>query len=240
MTRADSKRTRRTPSRPASGHRAARARLKAPQGTPGLLDVVLATRNQGKVREFVELMRDLPIQVYSLEAFPRIGDLAEDGLTYTENAISKAAAVARLTGRVTVADDSGIEVDALQGAPGPQSRRFLGGHASDAARNARILKLLHPVPSERRTARYRAVVAVAQPSGDVRTFEGACEGRVATAPRGSGGFGYDPIFFVPAYGKTMAQLPLVVKNRISHRARAFAAARPYVKQLSVRRPQTVD
>lgn len=202
---------------------------------PGYLEIVLATRNPGKVREFIDLMRDLPIQVYSLDAFPQIGDLPEDGLTYTENAIGKATTVARLTGRVAVADDSGVEVDALEGAPGPQSRRFLGERASDAARNARILKLLRHVTTERRTARYRAILAVAHPSGDVRTYEGVCEGRIATTPRGSGGFGYDPIFLVPMYGKTMAQLPLTLKNRISHRARACAAARPHLTKLATTR-----
>lgn len=220
-------------------------RLRRPPRPPApaewtALEVVLATANAGKVREFIELMRDLPIQVYALDAFPQIGSLAEDGLTYTENAISKAATVARLTGRVAVADDSGIEVDALQGAPGPQSRRFLGEAATDAARNARLLKLLQAAPTERRTARYRAVVAVALPTGDVRTFEGTCEGRIATTPRGSGGFGYDPIFLVPVYGKTMAQLPLPVKNRISHRARAFAAARTFLKRLAVRPAGVVE
>lgn len=217
-----------------------RARRVAIPVAPGYLEVVLATANPGKVREFIELMRDLPIQVYSLDAFPQIGELPEDGLTYTENAISKAAIVARLTGRVVVADDSGIEVDALQGAPGAQSRRFLGEAASDAARNARILRLLHNVPVERRTGRYRAVVAVALPTGDVRTFEGTCEGRIATSPRGSGGFGYDPVFLVPTYGKTMAQLPLPVKNRISHRARAFAAARAFLKKLAVKPAEIVE
>jgi XTP/dITP diphosphohydrolase len=199
---------------------------------PGVLEIVLATRNPGKVREFLELMRDLPIQVYSLDAFPQIGYLREDGTTYTENAISKAGTVARLTRRVTVADDSGIEVDALEGKPGAQSARFLGEGATDSARNARILRLLQQVSTERRTARYRAVVAVAMPDGETRTFEGTCEGRIATAPRGSGGFGYDPVFLVPAYGKTMAQLPLAVKNRISHRARAFLSARPFLKGLA--------
>lgn len=216
-------------------HRPGRLRPRPVAPAPAVyLEIVLATHNAGKVREFIDLMRDLPMQVYSLEAFPQIGPLPEDGLTYTENAISKAATVARLTGRVAVADDSGIEVDALDGAPGPQSRRFLGAGASDTARNARILKLLHNVSLERRSARYRAVVAVALPTGDVRTFEGTCEGRIATSPRGSGGFGYDPIFFVPMYGKTMAQLPLPVKNRISHRAQAFAAARSFLKKLAVR------
>lgn len=203
--------------------------------TPGSLEIVLATRNPGKVREFLELMRDLPIQVYSLDAFPQIGQLKEEGITYTENAISKAATVARLTGRLTVADDSGIEIDVLDGKPGAQSARFLGDGASDTARNARILRLLHDVSAEHRTARYRAIVAVAHPDGEARTFEGTCEGRIATAPRGSGGFGYDPVFMVPAYGKTMAQLPPVVKNRISHRARAFAAARPYLRALAAGR-----
>jgi XTP/dITP diphosphohydrolase len=201
---------------------------------PGVLEIVLATRNQGKVRELLDLLRDLPLQVYSLSAFPSIRDLPEDGLTYTENAISKALAVARLTHRTTAADDSGIEIDALQGAPGPHSRRFLGGEASDAARNVRILKLLADVPTTGRAARYRAVVAVATPDGTVRTFEGVCEGQIASAPRGSHGFGYDPIFLLPQYDKTMAQLPMAVKNRISHRAQAMTGARSYLRQLTTR------
>jgi len=184
-------------------------------------------------------MRDLPVQIYSLDAFPQIPELAEDGGTYTENAVSKASTVAALTRKVSVADDSGIEVDALSGAPGPQSRRFLGERATDSVRNARVLKLLRKVPSAQRTARYRAVVAVAVPEGAVRTFEGVCEGQVLTAARGTHGFGYDPIFFVPAFGKSMAQLPVPVKNRISHRARAFAAARPYLRKLAAGTQQTV-
>jgi len=232
-----SRKTRPSPRRPRAGRhsRPARRPAAAVAAAPGILEIVLATRNPGKVREFLELMRDLPIQVYSLEAFPQIGHLKEDGITYTENAISKAATVARLTRRVTVADDSGLEIDALDGKPGALSARFLGDGASDTARNARILRLLHQVSAEHRTARYRAIVAVALPDGATRTFEGTCEGRIATAPRGSGGFGYDPVFMVPAYGKTMAQLPLPVKNRVSHRARAFGAARPYLKALAAGR-----
>ena len=216
--------------RPPRRSRRGTARSSSP--SPDVLEVVLATHNPAKVREILELVRDLPLRVYALDAFPQIADLSEDGLTYTENAISKALTVARLTRRVTIADDSGIEIDALHGAPGPQSRRFLGDGASDAQRNVRILKMVAGVAPPARTARYRAVVAVATPDGTVRTFEGTCEGELATAPRGAHGFGYDPIFVVPAYGKTMAQLPPAVKNRISHRARAVTAARPYVRQLA--------
>lgn len=200
------------------------------------LEIVLATRNDGKVREFLDLMRDLPVQVYSLVAFPQIPQLREDGSTYTENAISKALTVARMTGRVAIADDSGIEVDALGGGPGPFSNRFMDDGADAAARNTKMLKLLRGKPPVERSARYRAVVAVALPAGDVRTFEGVCEGQVLTAPRGSGGFGYDPIFYIPREGKTMAQLSLAAKNRISHRARALGAAKPFLKKLAVGTP----
>ncbi len=203
----------------------------APPAVHGVVDVVLATRNPGKVAEFIALLGDFPVQVYSLEAFPQIPPLPEDGMTYTENAISKALAVARLTGRVAMADDSGIEVEALEGAPGPQSHRYLGAGASDSARNTRLLQLLRDVPAHARRARYRAVLAVASPNGQVRTFEGLCEGVILHAPRGSHGFGYDPIFQVPQFDKSMAQLPVAVKNRISHRARAFAAAKPYLRGL---------
>jgi XTP/dITP diphosphohydrolase len=193
--------------------------------------VVLATRNAGKVAEFMALLADFPIQVYSLEAFPQIPPLSEDGMTYTENAISKALTVARLTGRVAIAEDSGIEVEALQGAPGPASHRFLGEGASDSVRNSRLVQALRDMPESRRHARYRAIVAVASPNGSVRTFEGTCEGAILLAPRGSHGFGYDPIFLVPELGKSMGQLPLATKNRISHRAQALTKAKPYLRQL---------
>ncbi len=200
-------------------------------GHSATIDVVLATRNAGKVAEFVALLADFPIQVYSLEAFPQIPSLSEDGMTYTENAISKALTVARLTGRVAIADDSGIEVEALQGAPGPASHRFLGEGASDSVRNSRLVQVLRDMPESRRHARYRAILAVASPNGAVRTFEGTCEGSILLTPRGSHGFGYDPIFLVPEFGKSMAQLPPATKNRISHRAQALTKAKPYLRQL---------
>ncbi len=208
-----------------------RARKASAPAVSGLVDVVVATRNPGKVAEFVALLGDFPIQLYSLEAFPQIPPLPEEGSTYTENAISKALTVARLTGRIAIADDSGIEIEALEGVPGAASHRFLGGEASDTTRNNRVLQLLRDVPAAARGARYRAILAVATPTGGVRTFEGTCEGAILPAPRGSHGFGYDPIFFVPQFSKSMAQLPPAVKNRISHRAHAFAAAKPYLRDL---------
>lgn len=170
----------------------------------------------------------LHLDLHTLQEWPAVGALPEDADAYAGNAASKARAAAAATGYIALADDSGIEIDALGGAPGVHSRRFLGEAVSDADRNARVLTLLEAVPDERRTARYRAAVAIAVPDGGVRVFEGTCEGAVAHSPRGRGGFGYDPIFVVTEAGRTMAELPPEVKNQISHRARALRAAEPYL------------
>lgn len=196
------------------------------------LVVVLATRNPGKVREMLALLAGLPVQIRTLDDYPAIPTLPEVGMTFEANATGKAVTVARLAGQVALADDSGLEVDPLGGAPGVDSATFLGPAATDEDRNAWVLGRLRGVAEGLRTARFRAVVAVARPDGDVRSFEGTCEGRIADAPRGDYGFGYDPIFFVPAYGRTMAELPPEIKNRISHRARAVEAARPYLEALA--------
>ncbi len=196
------------------------------------LTIVLATHNPGKVREFAALLADLPIQLKSRIDFPEIGPLSEEGETYAANAMSKALAVARATGRVALADDSGLEVDALEGAPGVHSSRWLGDQATDTDRNAAVLARLRNVPPVRRTARFRAVVAVASPDLTVRTFEGIVEGRIADRPAGGHGFGYDPIFLVPEYGRTMAELGAKIKDTISHRARAVQSARAYLATLS--------
>lgn len=193
--------------------------------------LVLATRNPGKVRELRDLLAGLPIDVRSLDDFPEVQPLPETGETFEANAVSKALTVARTTGLPALADDSGIEVDALGGAPGVHSATFLGPAATDSDRYEWVLERLRGVPEEHRTARYRAVVAVAMPDGAVRVFDGTCQGRIAASPRGSGGFGYDPIFFVPDHGCTMAELPSEVKNRISHRARAAQAAREHLAAL---------
>ncbi len=201
----------------------------------GPLVVVLATRNPGKVRELESLLADLPVRLQSLIDFPQIPPLPEEGDTYAANAASKAVAVARATGQAALADDSGLEVDALDGAPGVRSSRFLGEEATDAERNAAVLERLRDVPAEARTARFRAVVAVALRDGTVRTFEGVVEGRIADRPAGETGFGYDPIFLVPQFGRAMAELGPEVKNRISHRAQAVRAARTYLSTLAGQR-----
>lgn len=191
--------------------------------------LLVATHNPGKMREFRLLLQPLTVEL----CFPpdlglRI-EVAEDGATYADNACQKARAYARASGLLTLADDSGLEVDALNGAPGIHSARYRPG--SDADRIAALLELLRDVPWERRTSRFRCVIAVATPGGELYTTEGVCEGRIAFEPMGQGGFGYDPIFYLPEYGCTMAQLSEAEKNCISHRARAVAAAMPLLRCL---------
>ncbi|MDR7420113.1 MAG: RdgB/HAM1 family non-canonical purine NTP pyrophosphatase [Armatimonadota bacterium] len=190
--------------------------------------IVLATRNRGKVRELEALLSGLPVRLRTLDDYPDVPVLPETGRTFEANAVSKATTVARLTGEIALADDSGVEIEALAGAPGVESATFLGPDASDDDRNAWVLGKLRGMDEGLRAARYVAVVAVAEPDGSVKTFEGTCEGRIADAPHGHHGFGYDPIFVVPAYGRTMAELPPEIKNQISHRAKALAAAREHL------------
>ncbi len=177
------------------------------------------------------LLVGLPVRTRTLDELPDVPILPETGETFEANAREKAETVVRLTGCLSIADDSGIEIDALGGGPGVQSATFLGPSATDEDRNLWVLRKLHGVAGALRTARYRAVIAVAAPDGSVRTFEGICEGRIAEAPRGEGGFGYDSIFVVPAYGRTMAELPAEIKNQISHRAKAIASARGHLEAL---------
>lgn len=177
------------------------------------------------------LLAGLPVHTRTLDELPDVPILPETGTTFEANAREKAEIVVRLTGCITVADDSGLEIDALGGAPGVESATFLGPAASDEDRNLWVLGRLRGIDDALRTARYRAVIAVATPDGTTRTFEGVCVGRIARAPRGDGGFGYDPIFVVPAYGRTMAELPAEIKNQISHRAQAIQAARGYLDEV---------
>ncbi len=193
--------------------------------------LVVATRNAGKMKEIRAILADLPVEAVSLEDYPELPAADEDGETFKENAVKKARHVARATGCLTLADDSGLEVEALGGAPGVQSARFAGPEATDEANNAKLLRLMEEVPEVKRGARFRCVVAIATPEGRVEVAEGVCEGRLTRAERGAEGFGYDPLFLVPAYGLTFGELPEGIKNAISHRGRALAAARGVLEAL---------
>ncbi len=186
--------------------------------------LLVATHNQGKVREYRELLAGLPLEVTYLDAEGIALEVEETGQTLAENARLKATTYARASGLWTWADDSGLEVDALGGAPGVYSARYAGEGASDADRYRKLLDALIGVPWARRTARFRCVVALATPGGEIRASDGACEGVIAFGPAGSNGFGYDPVFYLPDRGLTMAQLGAEVKNEISHRGRAARAA----------------
>jgi XTP/dITP diphosphohydrolase len=186
--------------------------------------LLVATHNPGKVREYQTLLAGLPLEVTYLDAEGITLEVEETGNTCAENAVLKATTYAHASGLWTWADDSGLEVDALGGAPGVYSSRYAGSGASDADRYRKLLDALAGVPWQQRTARFRCVVALATPAGDVQTVDGACEGIIAFGPAGSNGFGYDPVFYLPSRGLTMAQLPAEDKNETSHRGRAARAA----------------
>lgn len=192
------------------------------------MEIVLATRNQGKIREIREAFSELDIKLLTLKDFPNLPFIKEEGATIQENAIYKAKKVSELTGKVTLADDSGLEVDVLDGRPGVHSARFA---ESDEARNAKLLRLLKGVPEPERTAKFRCAVAICRPDGRVQVAEGECRGGIGFEERGGEGFGFDPIFVVPEYNKTFAQLGLSIKSEISHRARALQKIRQILGQI---------
>lgn len=182
--------------------------------------LLIATNNKGKAAEYRTLLKDLRIELVTPEDEGITTVVQEVGQTLEENAILKATALASESGLVALADDSGLEVDALGGEPGVRSARYAGPDASDKERVAFLLSKMNNAPWEKRTARFRCVIAVATPDGEVKTCEGECPGFIALEPKGESGFGYDPIFYLPAFKKTMAELPPEIKNQISHRGRA--------------------
>ena len=192
-------------------------------------DLLLATTNQYKLEEYRAIFSDLPFRLLSLHDISLKMDVEETGTTFAENAELKAIAYAKASELLSLADDSGLEIDALGGAPGVYSARFAGSEASYETRFRLILEQLKGLPAEKRTARFRAVIAIAEPSGYFQTVEGIIEGRIADAPHGEQGFGYDPIFLVPELGKTTAELAPEQKNRISHRGRAAQLAAALLK-----------
>ncbi len=193
--------------------------------------LLLATNNRGKIREYRELFRDVPFEIITPADLGVSLGAEETGATFEENATLKAVAAARQTGLLSLADDSGLEVDDLGGAPGPLSARYAGAGASDKDRIDFLLSRLKDIPARERSARFRCVIAIASLEGKVELFHGVCSGLITDKPRGAQGFGYDPIFFIPELGKTMAELKLEEKNKISHRARAAAKASEYLKKL---------
>jgi len=194
--------------------------------SPSLL---LGTRNASKLREIETILSEIPWQLRSLQEFADVGVAPEIGDTYADNAIAKAQFYARATGLCALADDSGLEVTALGGAPGVYSARYAGEGASDADRRALLLSELEQVRGENREARFVCVVAIATPDGVVlNTAEGTCEGRMILEERGTNGFGYDPLFVPDGFDRTFAELADSIKNRISHRARALLKTREFL------------
>ena len=192
--------------------------------------LLLATTNRGKTREYYELLSGVPFELVTLADVGIDIAVDEEGTSLEENARLKAMSYANLSHLVTLADDSGLEVDALGGEPGIRSARFAGDNASDKDKVERLLSRLKEVPWENRTARFRCVIAIATLGGRTELCYGECRGLITFEPKGDGGFGYDPVFYLPEFGKTMAGLPLEIKNQISHRGRAAQEARRLLEQ----------
>lgn len=194
-------------------------------------EIVLATRNKYKIKEIKQILKGLNLKIYSLNDFRNIPEIKEDGKSFKENAVKKAKFVAEKTNKISLADDSGIEVDVLNNAPGIYSARFASNNATDKENNKKLLKLLNKVPFDKRKAQYKCVMVLATPSGKTITTTGTCSGIITFGEKGKYGFGYDPLFFVPEYNCTMAELPPSIKNKISHRSKAVEKMKKFLKEL---------
>ena len=185
--------------------------------------IIFATTNEGKMREIRMIMADLGVEILSMKEAGCSLDIVEDGNSFEENAIIKARAVAALSSDIVLADDSGLEVDYLNKEPGIYSARYMGEDTSYHIKNAKLIERLEGVPDEKRTARFDCAIAAAFPDGSVKTVREAMEGRIGYEESGANGFGYDPIFYLPEYGCTSAELSMEEKNKISHRGKALRA-----------------
>ena len=193
------------------------------------MEILLATANKGKVSELEELLAGKGVRVLSLADYPEFPEIEETGTTFIENALIKARKAVEITGLISLADDSGLEVDALSSEPGVYSARYAGEPKSDERNIDKLLEKLSGVPESQRSARFRCCLAVAVPGGQEFLTEGSVEGRILSARKGSGGFGYDPVFYLPDLDKTMAELSMEEKNQLSHRAMAFRKALPIIE-----------
>ncbi|HHU70201.1 MAG TPA: XTP/dITP diphosphatase [Thermoanaerobacterales bacterium] len=192
--------------------------------------IVVASRNKGKLIEIKEMLKDTDIEVVSVDDFYGIPRLVEDGQTFEENALCKARAISQILNMTALADDSGLEVDFLKGLPGVKSARFAGEHANDEENNKKLLRLLEGVPFEDRKARFRCVIAMVCSDGREYKTEGFCDGYITLEPRGSNGFGYDPIFWIPEFNMTFGEMEPGIKNNISHRAKALSEMVKIIKR----------
>lgn len=202
--------------------------------------LLLATNNQGKAREYARLLEGIPFTLVTPGELGIGADVEETGESFEENAILKATTMTAASGLPSLADDSGLEVYALNGEPGVRSARYAGPNATDAQKVSFLLKKLKNVPEGLRQARFRCVIAIALPGGRVELASGECEGEITLEPRGGQGFGYDPVFFIPVLNKTMAELPPDIKNQISHRARAAEKARVLLENLAEEQAERLD
>ena len=185
--------------------------------------IIFATGNAGKMKEIREILKDLDAEVLSMKEAGVEAEIVEDGKTFEENALIKAKTVCKLTGEIALADDSGLEIDYLNKKPGIYSARYMGEDTSYRIKNANLIERLEGVPDEKRTARFVCAIAAAFPDGTVKTVRGTMEGRIGYEETGENGFGYDPIFYLPEYGCSSAELSMEEKNKISHRGKALRA-----------------
>lgn len=193
--------------------------------------IIFATGNQGKMREIRKILGDMDVEILSMKEAGISVDIIEDGTTFEENAVIKAKAVAKETPHIVLADDSGLEIDYLNKEPGIYSARYMGEDTSYEIKNKNLIERLNGVEDEKRTARFVCAIAAAMPNGEVITTHGVIEGRIGYEPKGSNGFGYDPIFYVPEYGCSSAQLSEEEKNAISHRGKALEAMKEELKKM---------
>jgi len=191
-------------------------------------ELIVATWNKGKVREIREALKGLGLRIYALRDFPDVPEIEEDGKSFTENALKKARLYSKFFGKLTLADDSGLEVDSLRGMPGIYSARYAGERASSRENNQKLLKEMEAIPLSKRGAKFKCIMVLASPDGREGVIEGSCKGRIGMREKGRRGFGYDPLFILPKYGKTMAELSLREKNRISHRGKALRKMRKVI------------
>jgi len=191
--------------------------------------IVIASKNKGKIEEIKDMLSDLPIEILSMNHYPKAPDVEENGRTFLENALLKAHAISDFTGMPVLADDSGLEVDHLAGGPGIFSSRYAGAGATDGENNDKLLMALKNVPAEQRGASFRCVLVLYWPQGAYKAFEGHWRGRIGGEYRGDHGFGYDPLFYLPEIGKTVAEITPAEKNKWSHRSQAVHELKKYLQ-----------